>query len=225
MNDSALWQPALPLPGHTSYKAEDYAVTPANELAHRAVMGWPDWAAPQMALIGPTGSGRTHLAHVWAEKAAAQPLTLSSTGEAPPAAVLEASPGQCFWLDDAEQADETTLFHLLNLARERHLPLLLTATGDFAPALPDLASRWKALPKSALLSPDDTLLKAVLLKKLSDLQLKSGPEVIEYLARRLPRTLRHAVLLVEAMDRLSLEKGRGINLPTAREALERTGFS
>lgn len=231
MNDPATrvpgrpWQAALPLSGPASFHTQDYLVTTANEAARRAIMAWPGWPERRLALTGPQGSGRTHLAQVWAGSTGALALTLAPTGHELPAFLHEAPAGACFWLDDAQKVAERTLFHLLNLSKEREIFLLLTAPEDFSPALPDLSSRWNALPKACLQSPDDDLLKAVLFKQFSDRQLKITPEVIEYIAKRLPRTLRHAVQLTEVMDHLSLEQSRAISIQTAREALERTGFS
>jgi chromosomal replication initiation ATPase DnaA len=214
------WQPALPLPGTTSFRAEDFVLTPANRTAHAMVTSWPDWPERRLALVGAAGSGKTHLAHLWAEQSGAQSLKLPAVGDAMPAGVMEASEGSCFLADGMDDTNEKLLFHLLNAAKERSLFLLLTASEGYRPTLPDLASRWNALPKAALNAPDDALLEAALLKQCADRQLKVGPEVIRYLLPRLPRTLHEAGAIIARMDIISLALGRRITLDVARKALE-----
>lgn len=214
------WQPALPLPGLTSFRPEDYILTPANQSAYTQLMRWPDWAERRYALIGAPGSGKTHLAHLWMEKSGAQALSLPSMGDSMPSALLESPEGACFLTDGIENVSERLLFHLLNIAKERALFVLLTARDDYRPALPDLASRWNALPRAALMAPDDGLLEAALVKHSADRQLKLSPDVVRYLLPRLPRTLHEVSAIVARMDVISLSLGRAITIDVARKALE-----
>jgi chromosomal replication initiation ATPase DnaA len=213
-------QAALPLTGATSYHAKDYVVTSSNAQAYQLITHWPKWPETRLAMTGPAGSGRTHLAHIWASQAMALQLQASDLMDGFSEALRKARTNDAFWLDDCEQYQEEALFHLLNLAREHGFFLLMTAREDYKPALADLASRWRALPKAALQVPDDALLEAALLKLFSDRQLKVAPEVISYLLPRIPRTLPAALQLVAEMDRLSLASKCRINLNLTRNALE-----
>ena len=49
----------------------DFIVAPGNARALAFLDAWPDWPAPAAALFGPSASGKTHLARIWAERAGA----------------------------------------------------------------------------------------------------------------------------------------------------------
>jgi len=85
--------------------------------------------------------------------------------------------------------------------------------------IPDLRSRLRALPVVELHSPDEALLKAVLVKLFCDRQLDVEPAVIEYLSLRMERSMEAASRVVAAVDRLALAMHRKVTRPLAAEAL------
>src|SRR5690606_435577 len=116
-------------------------------------------------------------------------------------------------VEDADRAgyDEKTLFHLLNLTREKRLYVLLTARAGpnrWGTALPDLTSRLSAVPVTEIGAPDEALLRTVMLKHFADRQLDIDPKVLEFLALRIDRSLAAAAAAVEAVDRAALASGR-----------------
>ena len=114
----------------------------------------------------------------------------------------------------------------MNRARESKLSVLLTsrsAPGDLAVRIPDLRSRLRALPVVELHSPDEALLKAVLVKLFCDRQLDVEPAVIEYLSLRMERSMEAASRVVAAVDRLALAMHRKVTRPLAAEALGNSG--
>ena len=64
-------QLALDLPARPAMGREDYLVAPCNQDGVSWIDKWPDWPAPALVLFGPAGSGKTHLAHVWQNRASA----------------------------------------------------------------------------------------------------------------------------------------------------------
>jgi len=123
---------------------------------------------------------------------------------------------------DRSAYDEKALFHLLNLAREKRLFVLLTARS--APSrwgfsLPDLLSRLNAVPAVEIGAPDEALLRTVMLKHFTDRQLDIDPKVLEFLALNIERSLAAAAAAVEAVDRAALAKGRKISRQLVIEAL------
>ena len=130
-------------------------------------------------------------------------------------------------IDRAESRDEAALFHLLNRARERSCPVLLTsATGIDALGLatPDLRSRLRLAPRIAIEAPDDALLRAVLVKLFVDRQLVVDLGVIDSLALRIDRSLGRARDVVAELDRDALGRGRRISRPLALAVLRRMGL-
>ncbi len=221
-------QMAFQFPARPALGRADFLVAPCNAAAVAWIDRWPDWPAPALALVGPEGCGKSHLAGVLAMRAGAPPpapplaaaLDGALLGQAPMPVVQE-MPGAGAGLDDDT---ETALFHLLNHARAEGPPLLLT--GPDAPArwpirLPDLRSRLLALPVAEITPPDDLLLEMVLIKLFADRQVIVAPEVVRYLVRRMDRSFAGAGALVARLDALALEQGRGITLALARAAMRR----
>ncbi len=201
--------------------AEDFLVGPSNEAAVRLVDRWPDWSMSSALVVGPAQSGKSHLAHVWQLRSDAVMLDAADLDEA---RVPELMGRSAVVVEDVDRGigAETALFHLLNLAREHRTSLLLTSrapAGELTVTLPDLRSRLRALAMTAIGTPDQTLLTAVLVKLLSDRQITAAPALVHYLARELDRSFAAAVHLVEAIDRLSLARRQPVTRALATEAL------
>jgi len=159
-------QLALALDHAESLAREDFLSGPSNAAALTLIDTWPAWPHRAVILAGPEGSGKSHLAAVWALIAGARLVAARALDQAAvPAALVT---GALVVEDIAEGAfDERALFHLLNLAREDEAFVLLTARTapvGWSFAIRDLGSRLKALPVVVLTPPDDALLRAVLVK-------------------------------------------------------------
>jgi chromosomal replication initiation ATPase DnaA len=216
------------LPLDPRYGREDFLVGPANEAAYGLVEAWPDWPDTVLLLQGPPGSGKSHLASIWATRAHAwtvaadalqadQVTHLVSNG----ALVIED-------IDGAEGRDEAALFHLLNLARERRSPVMITAAGPvdgFGLKVADLRSRLRLAPSVEILPPDDALLRAVIVKLFVDRQIVVDLAVVEAVALRIDRSLARARDVVAELDRDALGRGRRITKPLALAVLERLGMT
>lgn len=210
------------LPHRTATGAEDFLVSASNEAAVAAIDAWPQWREPAMALVGPAGSGKSHLVAVWVAKSAAHRVLASQLGEAV-IAIAQKSPALA--IEDADRGigDERVFFHLLNLARETRLQVLVTTRvppGEIAITLPDLRSRMRALPVVQIDAPDDVLLRGLLIKLFADRQLEVPPHVIEHIARHIERSTDAANRVVAEIDRLALVAKRRVTRAIAAQALE-----
>jgi chromosomal replication initiation ATPase DnaA len=202
-------QLALALDHAESYAREDFLAGPCNEGALQLIGAWPNWPANAIALIGPEGSGKTHLAMIWAEAAGARVASARTLGDNDLPAAL--ATGALVVEDAAGTGEERTLFHLLNLAREQEASLLLTARtppSTWSVAIPDLASRLRALPLVALSSPDDAMLRAVIVKLAADRQLMLDETVVGYLSTHIERSFAAARAAVAALDGEALRQRR-----------------
>ncbi len=201
-------QLVLSLAHDPAWSDTDFFVAGCNEAAHRLVMSWPDWPSPVCVIYGPPGSGKTHLAHIWAARAEAarlpaKALMAQHVGERrAPVAVEDA---------DVGPFDETALFHLLNMAREQGFSVLLTgreAPGHWTLTLPDLRSRVRSYPAVAIAEPDDELLAAIAIKLFADRQLTLSPDALTYLIKRAERSPQAIAAIVCDIDAASLATGR-----------------
>ncbi|HEY2621685.1 MAG TPA: hypothetical protein VGI78_30415, partial [Acetobacteraceae bacterium] len=147
-------------------------------------------------------------AEVWTAPSLPGPLELPAAGLA---------------LDDADAVgDETALLHLLNAASEARLPVLLAARAPpsrWIVRLPDLASRLRAITAVELGPPEDTLLRALLVRMLADRQLRPPEALQEWLVRRLPRSAAALREAVARLDAAALDRHRNLTVPFAAAAL------
>ncbi|MCF2871951.1 DnaA/Hda family protein [Octadecabacter sp. G9-8] len=213
-------QLAFDLPANVRLGPEDFFVSQANEQAYAMVSAPAAWPDGKLALVGPAGSGKTHLARLFVTANTARVLaakTLVTNAPMPDTAIV---------IEDGEDMPvvaQEWLFHAHNHLRTNGLPLLLT--GQTPPArwnitLPDLASRLAAATTVTIENPDDPLLMAVLLKHFADRQLAPTPDAITYLQRHLPRTFDAIRKAVETLDREALAQSKPLTRPFVRAVLD-----
>ena len=201
---------------------EDFLVAPGNAHAVAWFDRWPHWSSHALALHGPAGCGKSHLAHVWQATTGAPILEARALTAAEVPRLVRAAESLIVE-DAADGVDEEALLHLYNVIAERQGFLLLTGRQPPARwnvALPDLRSRLKTMPAVAIHPPDDTLITAVLVKMFADRQLTPEPEVVSYLVGRMERSFEAARAAVAALDRAALARRSKITVPLAREMLE-----
>lgn len=219
-------QLSLAFPHQAALGEEDFFITPSNERAYELVTSWPDWPKRPLLLVGPPGSGKTHLASIWCGMADARVVAATdlSTENVP-----ELAEAPALLIDDLSVGsfDETALFHLLNMLSEYRRHVLLCATGypaDWGIGLPDLASRLKAMPVAELMPPDEPLLRAVVVKLFADRQIKVEESVVSYLFSRMERSIAAARHLVELIDRKALEQKSPVTRPFVSKLLRDEGI-
>ena len=212
----------LPLDlGHSpGLSRDDLVVSQANAQAAALIDRWPEWPAPVVLLAGPAGSGKSHLAAIWREETGAVELSTSDIS----AHVGEIG-AQPVLIDDADQGrlDQEGLFHLINTVRGAGSHLLLTARSfpaSWGVTLPDLASRLKAAATVEIEEPDDLLLAGVITKLFADRQVEVEPHVVQFLVRRIERSLSTAIRVVEKLDRAALEQKSRISRALAAETVD-----
>ena len=214
-------QLAFALPHAESLSRDNFLEGPANADALGLIDRWPDWPNRVMLLIGPEGSGKSHLASIWAEQSGARSIASHAlTAAAVPGALATGA----LVVEDLNLGafDERALFHLLNLAREDEASVLITAR--VAPvALPielrDLRSRLRAIPVVQLLPPDDQLFRALIVKFCADRQLAIDENVVSFLASRIERSFAAARETVGRLDAEALRLGRPVTRALAAELL------
>jgi chromosomal replication initiation ATPase DnaA len=216
-------QLAFALPHAESLTRDNFLEGPANAAGIALIDAWPEWPNRIMLLVGPEGSGKSHLATIWAAQAGARSTTARALD---PASVPGALATGALVVEDLKPAevDERALFHLINLAREDGAYVLITARVPAAALkieLRDLRSRLRAVPAMLLLPPDDQLLRALIVKFCADRQLAVDEAVVSYLATRIERSYAAARQTVELLDREALRLGRPVTRALAGELLRK----
>jgi chromosomal replication initiation ATPase DnaA len=215
-------QLALNLDHRPALGRDDYLVAPCNEGAVAAIDRWLDWPVRIMAIVGPAGTGKSHLAQVWRQTTGAH---LARAEELSKEQIPELLVAGCIVVEDGEKLnDEEALLHLLNLVGQEEAYLLITgqtAPGLWTVGLADLRSRLQAIPAIALGLPCDTLLKGVLIKLFGDRQLDVPDEVANFLVARMERSLDTARNIVHLIDQESIAQKRKVSRKLASEIVEK----
>ncbi|MBS0535624.1 MAG: chromosomal replication initiator DnaA [Proteobacteria bacterium] len=217
-------QLVLALDHAISYAREDFLEGPSNATALALIERWPDWPSRLIALIGPEGSGKSHLAAIWAELSGARVISARHLTDidlpsafATGALVVEDI--------DTPELDERALFHLINLAREEGADVLFTARTSppsLTVGIRDLQSRLRMLPVVELEVPDDALLRALIVKLAADRQLPVDEAVVNYLANRIERSFLGAHRAVARLDEEGLRRHRPVTRALAAELFRAT---
>ena len=201
------------LPVRTALGRDDFYVSPANGLAVAALDTPENWPDRRMLLVGPEGSGKSHLAQIWAATQHGTVRAAATLCDPPP------PPGSAVAIEDCDRIAgdrraETALFHMHNMILAEGGKLLLTARTPpqhWELTLPDLASRMQSATTARLLSPDDALLGAVLVKLFADRQIAPSAALIPWLVSRMDRSFAAARDLVRTLDAQALAQGRPVN--------------
>lgn len=216
MEHRRVQQLVLNFPTAQQHAAQDLWVGEANRHVVDVLFHQPQpLPTARFLLLGESGSGKTHLAHLWTQRVGGQLISAAELHE--PFVELPLA------IDDIECVpSEQLLFHLINHHYELRLPLLLTThrVGDELPfKLPDLTSRLKLFQPLTIGLPDDDTMQAVMQKLCADRHLLMTPDVMQYLLTRLPRSYRAVAKLVAQLDELSLSQHKRLTIPLVKTVL------
>lgn len=200
---------------------DNFLVSSSNAAAFRLIEAWPNWPAHAVLLIGPPGSGKSHLAAIFAARTQATRISATALAQADLVALTAQA---AVVVEDADLigADEASLFHVFNLAQELKIAMLLTARDKpetWGLHTADLLSRLRLCTSVELSAPDDALLEAVIVKLFFDRQLTVDAGVVGVMALHIERSFEAARRSVELLDREALARGVPITKSLVREML------
>ncbi len=208
----------LPWPRHDRASRADFITSESNLEAVGFLENWGEWPDGRLALVGPEGCGKTHLAMVWAKEVGA-----TFIDAAMPARDMAVS--QCVIFEDCDRRlitpeAEFALFHLLNILRDEGGKILMTARtppARWPVRLPDLVSRLSAVTVTRVQDPDDELLEQLVVKLFSDRDIVIQERLATYIAKRIDRNSAAIEAAVAALDAKSIELRSPVSIKMAKE--------
>jgi chromosomal replication initiation ATPase DnaA len=218
-------QLAFEFPHCPSFADTDFLIAPCNAEAVAWIERWPDWPSPALALTGPSGSGKSHLASIFAMRSGAVAILPDELTALDPLARL--GDHRIAIIDGAEpalnqRAAAEGLFHLYNRLASIKGSLLLTGINPpsrWRVALPDLASRLATATVAEIAAPDDALLASILAKLFADRQLRPADDVVRYVLSRVERSPAALSNLVAEVDRRALALGRAVTVALVSDVM------
>jgi chromosomal replication initiation ATPase DnaA len=206
----------LDLPLRPALGREDFLVTASNSAAVEMIDQWPDWPSYGAMIMGPAGSGKSHLLEVWRQKTSAAFCRSDDLQIENVPALFQ---NKLLAVEMTSVINERALFHALNFARQEDAHILLTVQTMPQLQIPDLKSRLNALPMVSILPPDDELLRGVLVKHFSDRQIYVDEAMINYILLRMPRSLEAARNVVADIDQTAMVEKAEITKPFVAKVL------
>jgi len=218
-------QLTLQWPHNESFAREDFLPSQSNSVALARIEAWPDWPGRQLMLLGPAGSGKSHLGSIWMQRAGAR---RASASQLTTMETRSFAGGRSLFIDDSDQVGEAeaAMFHAVNAIREAGGHLLIAARrapDSWGLRTADLLSRMRLAPIVEIHPPDPELMRALLFKLFADRQLVVDPALVAYLAPRMKRSFDFAKELVEALDKEALSRGRRVTRALATQVLPVVG--
>lgn len=200
-----------------------FIVADANRQAIGLLEQWRSWPGGALALVGPEGSGKSHLAKLWAGEAGALLLTGRITASGAREA-FAARDGRLV-LDNADRVqDDSTLMLVLDMARLEGGAVLLVgraSPAEWPAETPDLRSRFAALPTVGLGEPDEKLITELIRRLCRARFIEMKENVARYAVQHMERSFAAAHALVEEIDNLMTEGSQPVPYDIAAEALRR----
>jgi chromosomal replication initiation ATPase DnaA len=206
----------LDLPLRPALGRDDFLVTSSNSAAVEMIDQWPDWPSYGALIIGPAGSGKSHLLEVWRQKTSA---TFCRSDDLQIETVPSLFQNKLLAVELTSVINERALFHALNFAKQEDANILVTMQNMPELQIPDLKSRLNALPMVSILPPDDELLRGVLVKHFSDRQIYVDEAMINYILLRMPRSLEAARNVVADIDQTAMVEKAEITKPFVAKVL------
>lgn len=194
---------------------DDFFVSTSNKKAYTFILN-KKIDNKKILLIGPNKSGKTHLGKIWQKNNNA--VSYENNFE-----IILNYKKNIFIDDFLKNINEEQIFHLINHCSINKLTILLTSKKEVFEhnfLLKDLVSRLKTFNLLRINLPDDDLIINLIIKLLHDKQIIiKNKEIFHYILKRIERSYEEIFLLIENIDKLSLEKKRELTIPLIKKLL------
>ena len=217
MNDQLI----LKFPTQQAYKKEDFYISPSNQEAYDFINNWPHWIKKIVNIYGPSGSGKSHLAHILKNKTLCLKIESKNLKDD---IFFKFKTKETLILENLEESiSEKLLFTLWNTVLQDNKYLLITSKkpiSSYKFKLKDLTSRVNSSLIFGIKLPSDDLISVILAKNFSDKQIKVEKKHIDYILKRIDRSYEKISQFILTLDKYSLKKGSPFGLKLIKEVLK-----
>ena len=203
-----------------NFKDEDFYLSKSNKHVFEYLKKWPNWEKNFINIIGEKLSGKTHLINIFLKKNKGIKFDVKNlkNNDLQKINVYE----NIILENITSNVNEKLLYSLLNIIEQDNKYIIITSETpivyiDFK--LKDLKSRTKNFLLLNIDQPDDELLFAIIIKNLSDRQIKLDKKLIQYIVKRIERSYSKIHDFIYKIDLLSLKKKKSIDLKIIKEVL------
>ncbi len=208
-------------PFKTRYFEQDFFVSSNNFSAYKLIESWPNWPGKWVNIIGPTGSGKTHLSKILEKKI--KRLKVIDETNVNEKIISELRHFDCLIIDNFKnKIEDKLLYSILNQSKQLENFIVINSKlqlNKFEIKLKDLKSRFNSFIFIGIDLPTDDLLQVIISKSFSDKQINLNPKVSEYIVKNVDRSYEKMFKFLSDLDELSLSSGKSININLIKKVL------
>ena len=209
-------------PFKTNYFEEDFYVSSNNFEAYKLIESWPKWSSRFINIFGPSGCGKTHLANIFNKKINSFFIKASKLNNN---TLSDIKAKECLIVDEYKNnIEETLLYSILNQSNLSNQYIIINSPKPiqyFDVKLNDLKSRFSSFVNVGIDLPTDELIKVIISKNFSDMQVKIESKLLEYIIKNIDRSYEAIFDLIDKLDEFSLSTGKSININLIKKALNK----
>ncbi len=217
-------QLSLPISWAFSRNISDFVVSDCNRYAFEWLEKWPFKIQDNfVCLIGGNGAGKTHLAHIWADRLGAEMVrSFDILNKWYDIASVE-NHQKYFVLDDADELEEDILlFYIYNTIKEKNAYLLMTAKqypNKWNLKFEDIKSRLSTISIIKIQKPNETAMYSIIEKMLLQRGIQVKLNVIEYMANRIERSYESINYWINQIDSKLINRKSKLSIQFVKEIL------
>ena len=196
-----------------TYYKEDFYVYSNNFVAYRLIESWPNWSSQNINIYGPTGCGKTHLSKILQKKINSYLIKAANINNK---SFQQIKSKDCLIIDEYKNDIEEKLFYsILNQCFQSNKYIIINSREPIKKInieLVDLKSRLDSFVSTGIDLPTDDLIRVILTKGFSDIQVKTDVKLLEYILKHINRSYEDIFSFINKIDSLSLSTGKSMNI-------------
>ena len=197
-----------------NFSISDYFVGTSNIEAYNLLINTQN--INNLFLVGPSKSGKTHLAFIWQKKfnAIIYDNNIKQILENTSNVIVD---------NIFDNINEEEIFHIINHCSSVNSKILVTSNiklNEYTFQLKDLSSRLKTFININIDLPNDELLINLMTKLFHDKQIiVKNPEIFHYIIKRVHRSYDKIFHLIDKIDNLLMKKNKQLTIPIIKELI------